>query len=213
MATISAMVSDGKILNATIIYKAFTGSLNPSDFDINRSFTYSLSRSSEAPLPLQEIKHFHVLHGSWSQPVAVDLESKFVESGMASLCYSDAWNWCHGRFVSISNHLGAKSTPCDAALVLLVIPREKAFFERLRNLIPDNVPVITLETDKDDPRATLELFMQGISLFDAVGEAHNIDPCNPVSKGGIDKHYPQARLTFRQDFKEFGPLCITLPEV
>lgn len=196
------------ILNAAIIYKAFTGSLVPTDFCTTRSFTYSLNRSTEASLPLQDVRHFCVLHGSWSQPVAIDLESRFVESGMASVQLCDYRNYCHGRFLFTSNHIGAKNTPRDMALVLLVTPREKAYVKRLLDLIPDTVPVITLETDKDDPRATLELFMQSIRLFDAVGEAYNIDPCNPISRGGIDKRYPQNRLTFRSDFKQFGPLHI-----
>lgn len=199
---------NSSILTATIIYKAFTGSLTPEEFDVTRSFSYSLNHGADAPLPLQDVRHFCVLHGSWSQPVAIDIETRFVESGMASVQLCDYRNYCHGRFIFTSNHIGAKNTPRDMALVLLVTPREKAYVERLHDLLPDSVPVITLESDKDDPRATLELFMQGIRLFDEVGAAHNIDPCNPVSKGGIDKRYPQNRLTFRADFKEFGPLHI-----
>lgn len=196
------------ILNAAIIYKAFAGTLDPSDFDIERSFSYFSNRSADAPLPLQEVRHFCVLHGSWSQPAATDLESRFVESGMASVQVCDYRNYCHGRFIFTSNHLGVKNTPRDMALVLLVTPREKSYVQRLLDLLPESVPVIVLETDKDDSRATLELFMQSIRLFDSVGDAHSIDPCNPVSRGGIDKRYPLNRLTFRSDFKGFGPLHI-----
>lgn len=199
---------DSSVLNAAIIYKAFIGSLVPSEFNITSTFTYKLNHKEVSPLPIQDICHFCVLYGSWSQPVAIDLESRFVESSMASVQLCDYRNYCHGRFMFTSNHIGAKNSPRDMALVLLITPREKAYVERLQKLILDTVPIIKLETDKDDPRATLELFMQGIRLFDYVGVAHNINPCNPISKGGIDKRYPLNSLTFKNDFKQFGPLHI-----
>lgn len=132
-----------------------------------------------------------------------------VESGMTSVQLSDYRNFCHGRFLFISNHIGAKNTPADAALVLLVTPREKNIVNKLLTLLPANVPVIILESEKDSPVATVELVMQSIRLFDAVGQAYGINPCNPSSCGGIDKRHPQSRLTFKSDFKQFGALSFT----
>lgn len=196
------------ILSQAILYKSFVGQLRPTDFDTEATFSYQLNKSQEVAPALSSFSHFVVLHGSWGEPAAVDFETRMVESGMASVQLSDYRNFCHGRFLFVSNHLGKKGCPADTAVVLFVTPRERNVADRLLVLLPEGTPVILIESKKDSPASTIELTMQGIRLFDSIGEAQGINPANPTSKGGIDKRDPQNRILFKTDFKEFGALSL-----
>lgn len=195
------------ITNLALIHKVYSGDINVSMLDINKTFS-SLVYDNCYDIPLTDVLHFVVVYGSWGAPAAVDLETRFVESGMASVQLSDYRNFCHGRFLFVSNHIGINGSPKDTAMVLIITPREKNISKRLIELMPKETPVIILETEKDNPMATIELTMQGIRLFDAVGAARGINPCNPKSMGGIDKRYPQSHLAFKSDFKNNGALLL-----
>ncbi len=181
-----------------LLYKAFTndgdrlGKLHV-DTVSDHCFTYVPRAEGEIP-GFQDIKNYIVLYNGWSRPVAVDFESKMVESGMASVQLCDYRNWCHGRFIFLSKHLK------DSALVLFLTPREQQFVNDLiwgvtwrdkKDVFPRNTPVIKVETALDAPLATMDLLIKMYVLFDEIAKAHDEEPCSPQNPCGIDKRFPK----------------------
>lgn len=170
-----------------LVYKAFT---NDSDIvsklaiDItpNACFTYGARKEGEIP-PLNRVKHFIALHSGWSEPAAQDFECKMIESGIASVQLVDYRNFCHGRFVFVSAHLE------ETALVLFLTPRDRQFANNLilegktnkggRELFPLNTPIIKIETELDNPLATIDLMIKMIVCFNQIAKACEIEPCKP----------------------------------
>ena len=181
-----------------LLYKAFTndgdmlGQLIV-DTTPNHCFNYAPRVEGEIP-KLQDIKNYIILYNGWSRPVAVDFESKMVESGMASVQLCDFRNWCHGRFIFLSKHLN------DSALVLFLTPREQQFAEDLiggvtwrdkKDVFPRNTPIIKVETALNSPLATMDLLVKMYVLFDEIAKAHDEEPCSPQNPCGIDKRFPK----------------------
>lgn len=181
-----------------LLYKAFTndgdmlGKLNV-DTTPSQCFTYAPRAEGSIP-KLQDIKNYIVLYDGWSRPVAVDFESKMVESGIASVQLCDYRNWCHGRFIFLSKHLS------DSALVLFLTPKEHQFVKDMiwgvtwidkKDVFPRNTPVIKVETALDSPLATIDLLVKMYVLFDEIAKAHDEEPCSPQNPCGIDKRFPK----------------------
>ena len=192
IATIDAFCKFG------LLYKAFTNDGDMLgkilvDKTPDHCFTYAPRVEGEIP-KLQDIRNFIVLYNGWSRPVAVDFESKMVESGMASVQLCDYRNWCHGRFIFLSKHLS------DSALVLFLTPREQQFAKDLiwgitwrdkKDVFPRNTPVVKVETALDSPLATIDLLIKMYVLFDEIAKAHDEEPCSPQNPCGIDKRFPK----------------------
>ena len=181
-----------------LLYKAFTneadmlGKLHV-DTASDHCFTYAPRVEGEIS-GFQDVKNYIVLYNGWSRPVAVDFESKMVESGMASVQLCDFRNWCHGRFIFLSKHLN------DSALVLLLTPREQQFAKDLiwgitwrdkKDVFPRNTLIIKVETALDSPLATIDLLIKMYVLFDEIAKAYDEEPCSPRNPCGIDKRFPK----------------------
>lgn len=147
---------------------------------------------------LASVQHAIVLHGSWSQPIAVDLECKLVESGMMTCSVSDYRNYCHGRFIFAGNNP-------NTAIIMLVTPREEALAERIGEIIPGDVPVVRLVSKVESAEATIELLLQATALVEAIGRQKNINPNNPPNRSKIDKRRPQ-QISYISTLKQFGDL-------
>lgn len=181
-----------------LLYKAFTNDGNMLgqllvDTTPDHCFNYTPRVEGEIP-KLQDIKNYIVLYNGWSRPVAVDFESKMVESGTAGVQLCDYRNWCHGRFIFLSKHLN------DSALVLFLTPREQQFVKDLvwgvtwrdkKDVFPRNTPIIKVETALDSPLATMDLLVKMYVLFDEIAKAHDEEPCSPQNPCGIDKRFPK----------------------
>ena len=181
-----------------LFYKAFTN-----DSDIlsklhigttpDQCFTYTPRVEGVIP-KLQDIKNYIVLYNGWSRPVAVDFESKMIESGIASVQLCDYRNWCHGRFIFLSKHLN------DSAIVLFLTPKEQQFVKDLiwgitwrdkQEVFPRNTPIIKIETELDSPLSTIDLLIKAYVLFDEIAKANDEEPCSPKNLCGIDKRFPK----------------------
>lgn len=180
-----------------LFYRVFTGEKNiPLKVNLDSKVCYSYGPRVNGDIPrLQDVTNYIVLYNGWSRPVAVDFESKMVESGIASVQLCDYRNWCHGRFIFLSKHLE------NTALVLFLTPREKQFVNDLidgktwrgekQDIFPANVPIIKVESEFDSPLASIDLLIKMYVLFDEIAQAVDEEPCSPKNPCGIDKRFPK----------------------
>lgn len=184
-----------------LLYKAYTNNSIVDNLNIDLRpeycFKYETKIHTNEVKPFDEIRNYMVLYSSWSEPVAYDFESKMVESGYASVQLCDYRNFTHGRFIFLSNHIE------ETVLVLLITPREKQFIEDLiyngtsnmggRELFPQNIQIVTIETEYDTPLASIDLLIKESIFFSEVGKAYGYNPCDPVNLSGIDKGTPRTK--------------------
>lgn len=114
-----------------------------------------------------------VLHGGWSTPAAMDLESKFSESAVASVHVSDYRNFGHGR------HLWLHRRRDESAVVALVSPQTARLAERTLRCLPKEAAVLIIETQHDGPVGSLDLTLQGFRLVEELAGAQGVDPGRP----------------------------------
>lgn len=161
-------------------------------------------RNDGTGLDLKEFKgvsNFVILHGGWGRPVAANIEGKLTESGHASASVYDYRNFCHGRFIYISNHLE------DAAVVMLVSPRERDIAERIRKFLPAGTKLVLIETGEESAAAALDLLVKSTEfVFDLCEEAGVSLEC-PKNPGRIDKRVPMW-IPFMATMKKAGPLSV-----
>lgn len=114
-----------------------------------------------------------VLHGGWSGPAAIDIESKCTEAALVDVQIADYRNFAHGR------HYWLASRPSATGVVALVGPDEQAMADRTLRLLPSDVPVLRLETKVAGPVGGLALVLEGLGLVGELGIARGQDPGRP----------------------------------
>ena len=215
------------IATMALIYKAFTNDAHfcsQLKFSIKPEENYSYhllgdfnGKGADAtvcePKSFSYYKHYIVLYGGYGEAVATDIETKFVECGYASVQACDYRNFCHGRFIFESNNFD------DTCIVLLRTPRERLFSEDLiihghgihkdkttgsyHLLFPEDMPIVTIDTDLDEPLAALDLEMKAQVFFTDAGESYGYDPFNPNNPKNIDK-----RALRSKPFKGIGKIAL-----
>ena len=196
-----------------ILYKAFSGDTDfVSKLELYKNplenYTYAaVSELADVP-SLSNIKHFTVLYGSYSEPIAYNIESNIVESGIASCMISDYKNYTHGRYMFEGNYIRSKEHPTtEAALICLVTPREARIYENLLAAMPSHLPIVTIRTDLITPLATVELLFKANMFVSYLGEHFfNTNPNHPNNFSKIDKRVPKNSVDFKPDFNIFGAL-------
>ena len=193
-----------KILTDAILYRAFSGKDAISQFiKDERKYDYRINVRGILPNP-KDIKHYSVLYSSYGEPVAHDIESTMTESGVASVQICDYRNYCHGRFIFGSNH------PQETCMILLITPRERELAKRIReNVLPSNIPIIEITTERNDALATIELLLDSMYfIFDVAERYHGVNPNSPQNLSGIDKRFPISGVKFLSELSNSGEMCI-----
>ena len=197
-----------KILTYAILYKAFSGrNILAESIKQERIYKYQINGRGVLPHP-KNIKHFCVLYSSYGEPVAHDIESTMTESGIASVQICDYRNYCHGRFIFGSNHTQ------ETCMVMLITPREREIAKRIRKtVLPSDIPVIEITTERNDALATIELLLDSLYfIFDIAERYHGINPNSPSNLSGIDKRFPISGVKFEAELKKNGELQLFLKE-
>lgn len=199
---------ENKFFRDAIVYRAFTGN-KASDIEIDTpAYQYRLNKSAATLTPLRKIKHFVVLFSDYGEPAAHDFESVIVETGVASAQVSDYRNYCHGRFIFVSNHTRHTSkkhsqTESDVAVVLFITPRNKGLVENIRNkALAAETPVVIIESPYNDARAVLDLLIKSnLFIADYEEKGLGINPCAPENYNAkqIDKRIPKNGVSFVQE--------------
>lgn len=151
--------------DADFLPASFGAVLQPSGASAQKKRLRDVSR-------LLKVRHLIALYGSRSKSAALDLESKLVEAGLASVQLADYRNFAHGR-----HHWLAKNP--DSAVVALASQEEALLAQRTLRLLPSKIPSLLVESRLPGYGSWVEL--QG-AVFDLVakfGEARKIDPGRP----------------------------------
>lgn len=113
-----------------------------------------------------------VLHGNRGKPVAVDIESKCTEAGLAAVQLADFRNFGHGRHHWIAKHAAT------TAVVAVVTPGDEALWAATKALLPAPVPRVVLQSPTV-AGSYLPLLVASFYLVDRLGELRGIDPGRP----------------------------------
>ena len=198
-----------KILTYALLYKAFSGDTSFAD-KIRSEGKYTVEINKRGAFPRwNNINHFNILYGSYGEPVAHDVESTMVEGGIASVQLTDYRNYCHGRFIFSGNHCSSKKVKkTDVCTILLITPREEKIAKTIREkVLPDNMPVVEIRTDQDNPLATIQLLIDALTFtFDVAEKGFHINPNSPHNYASIDKRFPKNGVNFAQELTRLGEL-------
>ena len=198
-----------KILTYALLYKAFSGDASFAD-KIRCTGQYKAGMNKGGSFPRwSNINHFNVLYGSYGEPVAHDIESTMVEGGIASVQLTDYRNFCHGRFIFGSNHCANKKVKTtDVCTILLISPREEKIAREIREkALPDNMPIVEIRTELDNPLATIQLLIDALTfVFNVAERCFDINPNSPKNFSAIDKRIPKNSIPFAQELSRLGEL-------
>lgn len=174
------------ILYRSILSQAFSLVQNtPADQSIGLSGF--ISRTSERTC-------FTLLYGGYHQSVAVDLESKFSEAGLAPSLISDFRHFAHGR------HNWFDKQP-DSAIIALCSPSDEKLAQKTLSLLPPEIPAILLKSTEDGFAGTIELLTQAMELINLYGKVRKIDPGRPGVPPYGSKIYHLSYERLLQDTK------------
>lgn len=133
---------------------------------------------SEIPYFLKD-RTISVLYSDWASPAAFDLESKFSEAALGHVQIADYRNFGHGRH----NWLDKRSN--STCVLFLITPKCKLLAEQIMEIIPSEIPIITIETSHKGPFGTLSLILGVFEIVKIFGDLLGINPGRPkVAKFG-----------------------------
>jgi len=215
-----------KFYRDALLYRAFTGN-NASEIRIDTSslacYQYRLNNSAATLTPLRRINHFVALFSDYGEPAAHDFESVLVETGIVSTQVCDYRNYCHGRFIFVGNHTRHTTkkhtlTESDVAVILFITPRNKGLVKDIREkALAKETPVVLIETEYNDARATLDLLIKSnVFLADYEEKGLGINPCDPENYNAeeLNKRIPKNGVRFSRELACNGPLRYeTLDEI
>lgn len=115
---------------------------------------------------------FTILYGSYQHAVAVDLESKFSEAGLAPSLLSDFRHFAHGRHQWFDKKK-------DSAIIALTCPADEKLCKKTLELLPSNISKLVLDTQLDSFEGTIDLLLQSMEVIKYYGKKQNIDPGRP----------------------------------
>lgn len=140
---------------------------------------------------------FQVLHGGWSKPVAVDIESKLTEAALANTLLSDFRNFGHGR------HHWFDKKGKNSAVIALISPEEEELAKKTLAILPKEIPVLLLRTRQSGAEGTIDLLIKSFYFINRVGEFQGIDPGRPGVPGFGRKLYNLSYSSFFKTDKSF----------
>ena len=130
-----------------------------------------LSQNHE--MDFSKIDNFIVLYSNLSEPVAVDIESKFSEAALGSVLMADYRNFGHGR------HQWFDKKGTNSCIVALVNENDRLLADKTLSKMPEDVNVVRIESDLRTPLATIDLLVKSFQFVAAIGEKRRIDPGRP----------------------------------
>lgn len=113
-----------------------------------------------------------VLYSSFSNSVAVDIESKCTEAGLCPILLSDYRNFAHGR-----HHWFDKQD--KSAIIMLVTPMDDSLASRTIGLLPESVPRLILSTNQSSFDGIIDLLIRSFNFINVLGKKLKIDPGRP----------------------------------
>lgn len=115
---------------------------------------------------------FIILYGSHHHAVAVDMESKFSEAGLAPSLISDYRHFAHGRHQWFDKKK-------DSAIIALASPADEKLCQKTLELLPASIPKIVFNNSLENFEGTIQLLIQSMYLIYHYGKKQGIDPGRP----------------------------------
>ena len=162
------LATNSLVATFALLSRAFNGEAVASAIDFNGSY-----RFSDTNRTLDAIENFIVLYGAAGEPVARDIESKLSEAALGSTMLSDYRNFGHGR------HHWFDKRGDNSCIIALVSPVERELAEKTISYLPNDIPVIYIETELDFPKASIEMLVKAFRFVEDLGKARGIDPGRP----------------------------------
>lgn len=150
-----------------LIYRCFFDA-KPSKY-IKKGIGFSQNHEMD----FSKIDNFIVLYSNLSEPVAVDIESKFSEAALGSVLMADYRNFGHGR------HQWFDKKGTNSCIVALVNENDRLLADKTLSKMPEDVNVVRIESDLRTPLATIDLLVKSFQFVAAIGEKRRIDPGRP----------------------------------
>jgi len=113
------------------------------------------------------------LYSGWGLPAAIDAESKFSEAALANIQMVDYRNFAHGRHNWLAKRGG------DTGIIALETAEDNEIVDRTLQLIPQNIPIVRLQSKVYGPLGGLYLLLQVLFLVGQIANSRNIDPGRP----------------------------------
>jgi len=138
--------------------------------------TRSLKRSlglTRSDVGLIRSDRILLLFGPETRPAAVDFESKFHESGLASVQITDYRNFAHGRHLWLAQHP-------DTTIIAFISPHDRAIAEATLKLLPKAIRALRVETSLEGVAAAFAMQAAVFELVSIYGEDRRRDPGRPT---------------------------------
>lgn len=139
---------------------------------IKNSNSNSFIDFNEAPSFLKDYT-ISALYSGWSSPAAFDLESKFTEAALGNVQITDYRNFGHGRH----NWLDKRGD--NTCVLLFISPQCKPLAKMMIEIIPPSIPIIALESDKEELFSSLSFVLGVFELVKIFGDLLEINPGRP----------------------------------
>lgn len=110
--------------------------------------------------------------GIWG--AAIDLETRLIETGLASVQTTDYRNFAHGR------HLGLSRNQDRTTVVAMSDTQTISLSSKTIGILPSNVPRLALSSSLDDPISCLDLLGHSMRLVASVANQSDLDPARPA---------------------------------
>lgn len=139
---------------------------------------------------------FIILYGSYHHAVAVDLESKFSEAGLAPSLLCDYRQFAHGRH----NWFDKQK---NSVVIALSCPADEKLCNKTLGLLPASILKTKISTPVNGFEGTIHLLLQSMQLINEFGKKVKIDPGRPgvPSYGSKIYHLKYDRLVSVQPLK------------
>lgn len=133
-----------------------------------------------------------IFSGYETSATALDLESKFIESGFGRVTIHDKKDFSHGRFNIVSSF-------SPDLIIFLDSQNTSSYNEKLyKYLVKENLPIIRLKTNESGILADLDLLIASQFLIQSISEVIRRDLTKPDYQNGL---CPYIVITDNPSFK------------
>jgi hydroxymethylpyrimidine pyrophosphatase-like HAD family hydrolase len=114
-----------------------------------------------------------ILTGPGMDAAGIDLETRLSETGLAAAQLVDYRNFAHGRHYGLFRHQDRTT------VVAFIAPEYAALANETLTRLPQEVPVIRIETAQAWPVGVLDLLVGSMQLIGQISAAASFDPARP----------------------------------
>lgn len=153
------------------LIKAFDDSSN--FINVIEDFKFSNLYEHKNISSFQNINNFIVIYGKWGEPIAVDIESKLSEAGLAASMICDFRNFGHGR------HNWFDKRRENSCLIAILTKEDELLANKTIENLPKDIPIVFIRSPYEKYMASLDLLIKSFFFVEMLGQNKGIDPGRP----------------------------------